>query len=61
MADLHAKLSMRRKGISGDKKAQNNQGLDAGSTMSRLSSIIPPPIPSSNENPESTTDDDWED
>lgn len=61
MADLHAKLSMRRKGISGDKKMQNNQGLDAGSTMSRLSSIIPPPLPSSSENPESTTDDDWED
>lgn len=63
MADLHAKLSMRRKGISGEQKAINqNQPIDATSTMNRLLSMIPPP-PSNNDASESNTteDDEWDD
>ena len=37
MADLHAKLSMRRKGISGANK------LPEGSAMDKISAMIPPP------------------
>nr|XP_008199866.1 PREDICTED: WAS protein family homolog 1 [Tribolium castaneum] len=57
MADLHAKLSMRRKGISGTKKQES---LDASSALEKISAMIPPPIRSeSNEN--NTEDEDWDD
>ncbi|XP_017770487.1 PREDICTED: WAS protein family homolog 1 [Nicrophorus vespilloides] len=57
MADLHAKLSMRRKGISGNKPAED---LGASSVLNKLSAMIPPPLvndDSSNRN----SDDEWED
>lgn len=57
MADLHAKLSMRRKGISGVRKQENV--LDAGSALEKISAMIPPPVP--NEVNETTTEDeDWD-
>ncbi|KAF5285275.1 hypothetical protein FQR65_LT13289 [Abscondita terminalis] len=60
MADLHAKLSLRRKGISGSKN-QNNSNFDVGSTMNRVSAMIPPP-PTKLELNESTNteDEDWD-
>ncbi|XP_077286128.1 WASH complex subunit 1-like [Arctopsyche grandis] len=39
MADLHAKLSMRRKGISGDRAKASD-----GSILSVISAMIPQPI-----------------
>lgn len=46
MADLHSKLLMRRKGISGAKKNEENTSgpsIDANTTMGRISALIPPP------------------
>lgn len=64
MADLHNKLLMRRKGISGAKDGQTNSP-ESGGVMSRLSSLIPPP-PIRNQNSSSDEDDagddaDWAD
>jgi WAS family protein 1 len=57
MADLHAKLSMRRKGISGTKKQES---MDASTAMEKISAMIPPPVPTEiNEN--NTEDEDWDD
>lgn len=57
MADLHAKLSMRRKGISGTKKEEN---LDASSALEKISAMIPPPVANDiHEN--NTEDEDWDD
>ncbi|XP_044257228.1 WASH complex subunit 1 [Tribolium madens] len=57
MADLHAKLSMRRKGISGTKKQET---VDASSALEKISAMIPPPIRTeSNEN--NAEDEDWDD
>lgn len=39
MSDLHAKLAMRRKGISGTRAG----AIDANSAMSRISAMIPVP------------------
>ncbi|KAG7303016.1 hypothetical protein JYU34_013024 [Plutella xylostella] len=50
MADLHAKLSMRRRGISGAERG--------GSVLHTLASVIPEPDHSSPQH--SSTDDDWE-
>ena len=54
MADLHSKLLMRRRGISGT--AQNPS--ETGSAMDRISSMIPPPTLRIEQ---SNTDDDWDD
>ncbi|CAG9093381.1 unnamed protein product [Plutella xylostella] len=51
MADLHAKLSMRRRGISGAERG-------GGSVLHTLASVIPEPDHSSPQH--SSTDDDWE-
>ncbi|XP_059622606.1 WASH complex subunit 1 [Phlebotomus argentipes] len=51
MADLHNKLSMRRKGISGAK--------DASGVMDRMSALIPPP-PKPTAPATDASDDDWE-
>ncbi|KAJ3640025.1 hypothetical protein Zmor_003346 [Zophobas morio] len=57
MADLHAKLSMRRKGISGTKKQES---MDASSALEKISAMIPPPVVNEvNEN--NTEDEDWDD
>lgn len=66
MADLHAKLSMRRKGISGEQKqkleTQNHPPVDATSTMNRLLSMIPPvPINADASESNTTEDEDWDD
>ncbi|RZC38909.1 WAS protein family -like 1 [Asbolus verrucosus] len=57
MADLHAKLSMRRKGISGTKKQDNS--MDASTALEKISAMIPPPVNEINEN--NTEDEDWDD
>lgn len=57
MADLHAKLSMRRKGISGDRAKTD------GSILGVLSAMIPPPVSKSTEpsNAEaSSAEDEWD-
>ncbi|KAI5651706.1 WAHD domain of WASH complex domain-containing protein [Phthorimaea operculella] len=50
MADLHAKLSMRRRGISGAERS-------GGSVLHTLASVIPEPEASSEQ--QSSSDDDW--
>lgn len=67
MADLHRKLAMRRKGISGTKNDQNattketTSGTDGGGLLSSISSMIPPPptkeLPSTNVSEDET---DWD-
>ncbi|XP_057658610.1 WASH complex subunit 1 isoform X3 [Diorhabda carinulata] len=57
MADLHNTLFMRRKGISGAKQLHDTS-IDADSTLSRISSMIPPPEPKPD--PESTSNDEEE-
>ncbi|XP_050295766.1 WASH complex subunit 1 [Anthonomus grandis grandis] len=62
MADLHNKLMMRRKGISGVKSEDNQVGMStANSAFARLSSIIPPPVKSNEEESAVSEDDndDW--
>lgn len=57
MADLHLKLAMRRKGISGAKKNIDNSELDSRGTLSLMSALIPPPEET---NEETDQEDDWE-
>ena len=60
MSDLMSKLSMRRKGISGDKSGQESGAMGA---MDRISSMIPPPPPAGQDDDEDVSDDnddDWE-
>lgn len=57
MADLHLKLSMRRKGISGTKKNENS--VDPDSTLGKISAMIPPPEPK-NDIDSNSNDEDWE-
>lgn len=59
MADLHAKLAMRRKGISGAKLA----GSEPANAMEKVSAMIPPPPQSSmtNEKNSATEDEEWDD
>ncbi|XP_018566545.1 WASH complex subunit 1 [Anoplophora glabripennis] len=57
MADLHLKLSMRRKGISGAKKQENS--VDPDSTLGKISAMIPPPEPKTDIDSNSN-DEDWE-
>ncbi|GLV43043.1 washout [Carabus blaptoides fortunei] len=57
MADLNAKLALRRKGISGTKA---NDGSEMNTALSRVSAMIPPPPLVINEPNESTnTEDEW--
>lgn len=67
MADLHKKLAMRRKGISGLKEnesQQNTTAIKTGSTniMDSISSMIPapPPKPDSNHSDDDDHDSDWD-
>lgn len=43
MSDLFAKLSMRRKGISGSRGDKSAEDAGGGSAMDKISSMIPPP------------------
>lgn len=60
MADLHAKLAMRRKGISGAKANVENAG--GGSAMDKISAMIPPPPATSDDKASATNteDEDWD-
>lgn len=60
MADLHAKLAMRRKGISGVKA--NLESVGGGSAMDKISAMIPPPPTASNDKASATNteDEDWD-
>ncbi|XP_076260274.1 WASH complex subunit 1-like [Rhynchophorus ferrugineus] len=60
MADLHSKLMMRRKGISGARKV--DEVVSADSTLARISSMIPPPVPKSEvESSDDDADEEWND
>ncbi|CAH1784413.1 unnamed protein product [Owenia fusiformis] len=67
MGDLMAKLTMRRKGISGSGQGGGSGGgssapepsTGGGSTMDKISSMIPPP-PKPSGAPSAGDDDDWE-
>lgn len=65
MADLHSKLMMRRKGISGAKNVEQGNGsniVTPDSTLARISSMIPPPtVKSDQESNVSTDDEEWND
>ncbi|ERL96144.1 WASH complex subunit 1-like [Dendroctonus ponderosae] len=61
MADLHLKLQMRRKGISGSKQTDQGHLGGADSAFARMSSIIPPPTKSSDMGSSVSTDDDDDD
>lgn len=61
MADLHRKLAMRRQGISGNNK-QNDDGLEG--VIYRMASTMLPPDPESESEPDRNDDDtenDWDD
>lgn len=69
MADLHNKLMMRRKGISGSKDNTDNgpatSNISGNPVISRLSSLIPPPpvgrTKNTSEEDEDSNDTDWVD
>ncbi|XP_044740881.1 WASH complex subunit 1-like [Chrysoperla carnea] len=66
MDDLHAKLSMRRKGISGSKNVNNDvgSGNPMNTALNRLSAMIPPPPKVSGDAPDTSNtenEDDWDD
>ncbi|KAL3282704.1 hypothetical protein HHI36_005877 [Cryptolaemus montrouzieri] len=58
MADLHAKLAMRRKGISGTQNKTENVALDSRGALSLMSSLIPAPEETNEELTDQ--DEDWE-
>lgn len=66
MADLHKKLAMRRKGISGLKENESQQSNSAANVskagpsniMDSISSMIPPPPPKPASSTHSDADDD---
>ena len=64
MSDLFAKLSMRRKGISGSKGesgGSSDSPVSAGSAMDRISAMIPaPPKDGHADSFHSAASDDWE-
>lgn len=71
MADLHNKLAMRRKGISGAKEmasttipieSSSSSGNRPTNVMDRLSAMIPPPPTKQQPNSSTTdaSDDDWD-
>lgn len=53
--DLHNKLQMRRKGLSG---ARENQ--EPGNVIDRLSALIPPPPPKLDASASESNDEDWD-
>lgn len=57
MAEFHAKLSLRRKGISGAKKVNE---WESGSAMDRISEMIRPPPPKIEQSESATTDEEWD-
>ncbi|XP_060536901.1 WASH complex subunit 1 [Cylas formicarius] len=57
MADLHSKLLMRRKGISGTRKVDPDNSINAESTMAKISAMIPAPLKT--ESDATSTDEDW--
>lgn len=61
LADLAAKLSMRRKGIAGGHSSKSGTTTNEGdgSVMSKISSMIPPPDVESESNDDSASDD-WD-
>lgn len=59
MADLHSKLFMRRKGISGTKKAAEN-AVDPETTLGRISAMIPPPEPKNDVESTSNDEEEWD-
>lgn len=59
MADLHAKLQMRRKGISGTKSSEQSN-FDAGSALQKMSEMIPPPPVHEQADSINTEDEDWD-
>lgn len=61
MADLHNKLALRRKGISGTKDtAEKNPPQTFNVLDCLLTRIPPPPMPQANSSTNETSDDDWE-
>lgn len=67
MADLHKKLAMRRKGISGAKENQppiaTSTAVPSANLLDSISSMIPPPpkLDTSTANPDRSDDDsEWE-
>lgn len=56
MADLHAKLSMRRKGISGVKKPESS----VSGAMEKVSAMIPPPALTEPGSSNTEDDEDWD-
>lgn len=63
MADLHNKLALRRKGISGTKENAVASAVESPpNVMDRISAMIPPPPhPQANSsNTEASEDDDWD-
>lgn len=59
MADLHSKLSMRRKGISGTKTVDNDI-LDTSTAIGKISAMIPPPSKNDLTDSTNTEDEDWD-
>lgn len=59
LADLHSKLMMRRKGISGARKV--DEVVSPDSTLARISSMIPPPVPKSEIESSDDADEEWND
>lgn len=55
MADLHAKIALRRQGIAGSKEAKKEKG----SMMDKVSKLIPPPPPDSDSD-STNGDEDWD-
>lgn len=67
MADLHRKLALRRKGISGTKQddckivSETSRGNSQGfNLIESISSMIPVPLNSTKENNGSDDDSDWD-
>nr|CAD7579315.1 unnamed protein product [Timema californicum] len=56
LADLHSKLALRRKGISGVNKPE----ISVGGVMDRVSAMIPPPPAPHQSSSNTEDDDDWE-
>ena len=57
MSDLMKRLSMRRDGISGNNKVNQNSNLEPSSVMSKISSMIPVTIKQTEDDP---SDNEWE-
>lgn len=62
MADLHNKLALRRKGISGNKEQQSLPPVESPpNVMDRISAMIPPPPkPNTDTDASDEENDDWD-